>query len=371
MLLERRNNFSGQDETELNKQIQNQFDGFNTAADYYRSDMVELLHFYGDIWDQTTGEFLRNYCITVADQHFLLRAETQKTWTGKPHIYHCGWRLRPDNLWAMGPLDNLVGMQYLIDHLENARADAMDQMLAPDVVIVGNVQEQQNGPQHRYYIDDPNGSVTTLPPHQTVLQFDNQIALKEAQMEAYAGAPREAMGIRSPGEKTAFEVQQLLTAAGRLFQHKIEYFDQNFVEPILNAELEVAKRNLNGIDVAEVMDDDLGVIDFMSIRKEDITAAGKLVPVGSRHFARQAQLAQQLQQFQNILATDQKMAVHFPAKDRAKMFNEFLGFDRYGLYQEFGQIAEDLQAQARLRTAEEMLVAQPDLGEMQGMANGQ
>jgi hypothetical protein len=26
----------------------------------------------------------------------------------------------------MGPLDNLVGLQYRIDHLENAKADALD-----------------------------------------------------------------------------------------------------------------------------------------------------------------------------------------------------------------------------------------------------
>lgn len=51
---------------------------------------------------------------------------SSRNWLGKTSIVHAGWRYRPDNLWAMGPLDNIVGMQYRIDHLENLKADAMD-----------------------------------------------------------------------------------------------------------------------------------------------------------------------------------------------------------------------------------------------------
>ena len=372
-LLERRNAIAQTDRSELDKHIQNKFDGFDTASDYFNSDFIELLHFYGDIYDNQSGEFIKNGVITVADQHTILRAETAKTYSGYPHIYHCGWRLRPDNLWAMGPLDNLVGMQYLIDHLENARADAFDQMLNPDEVHIGNVQEEVNGPQRRFIIDDATGSVQYLRPDTTVLNADLQIQYKEAQMEAYAGAPREAMGIRTPGEKTAFEIQQLLSAAGRLFQHKIEYFDENFLERILNAELEVARRNLNAVDIIEVMDDDFGVVEFLEITKEDITGAGKLVPVGSRHYARQALLAQQLRDFQQILSTDPNLSVHFPAKTRAKVWEELLGFDKFNLYQEFGGIVEQVEAQRLIRTASDMLSETPtneELLQEQDQANG-
>ena len=48
-------------------------------------------------------------------------------------------------------------------------------------------------------------------------------------MEMLAGAHREAMGIRSAGEKTAFEVQSLMTAAGRNFQPKTAPFERLFL----------------------------------------------------------------------------------------------------------------------------------------------
>ena len=58
--------------------------------------------------------------------------------------------------------------------------------------------------------------------------------------------------------------------------------------------LEMAKRTLNTYDVARVIDDDLGVESFLKITKEDITAKGKIRPIGSRHFAARAQLVQNL-----------------------------------------------------------------------------
>jgi hypothetical protein len=112
-------------DTSINKHIQMQYDGFGSASVYFKSGYVEILEFYGDIYDTSEGVFYKNHVITVVDRMYVIRNEPLNTWSGRPYIHHCGWRLRPDNLWAMGPLDNLVGMQYLIDHLENARADAI------------------------------------------------------------------------------------------------------------------------------------------------------------------------------------------------------------------------------------------------------
>ena len=76
-----------------------------------------------------------------------------------------------------------------------------------------------------------------------------------------AGAPKQALGFRTPGERTAFEVQSLENAASRIFQHKIDKFEQFFLEPLINLMLESAKRNMETFDVVRVMDDDLGVVD--------------------------------------------------------------------------------------------------------------
>ncbi len=347
-------------DTAIDKHIQMQFDGFGSPSLYFKSGYVEILEFYGDIFDTDKDVWLKNYVVTVVDRRHVIRAQPLDTWRGRPNIFHVGWRLRPDNLWAMGPLDNLVGMQYLIDHLENARADAFDQMLDPDRVIKGDVDIEYRGSAVDYYVNDPSigGDVGHLAPDVTVLNADFQIANKTQQMEEFAGAPREAMGIRTPGEKTAFEVSSLQNAASRIFQSKITYFEEQFLEPIINAEIEVARRNLDGTDIVRVIDDDFGVAQFLQITKQDILADGTLVPVGARHFARQAQLAQELQQFHQVLQMDPMLAQHFPSALLARAWEDLLGFKRLEIFEKFGRVAEELELLQKQQAAQEQLAVQ-------------
>ncbi len=337
---------------DVRKNIQRAYDGFSDAYAYFTSGMVETLTFYGDIYDPQTLTLHEAQEITIVDRRWVLCRKRIDSIDGRPHIFHSGWRKRPDNLWGMGPLDNLVGMQYLIDHLENAKADAFDKMISPDRVFVGNVEEEEleNGVTY-YHIDDGQGSVQNLGPDPSVLNAEMQIQYKEAQMEAYAGAPREAMGIRTPGEKTMFEVQSLNNAASRLFDHKILDFQREIIEPVINAELELAREFINMADMARVFDEADGLTEFMSISKEDLKQSGSLRAVGASHYAVRSKLVQELAQFQSIIANDPEMKLHFPAKVRAKVLEQVLGFDRYGLYVEFGGIAEALEAQQRQSAA--------------------
>lgn len=340
-------------DSDLDRAFNTSFEGFGSPGMYYKSGQVEILEFYGDIWDKESEQLLKNYVITVVDRRWVLRAEPLSTWTGKPHIYHCGWRTRPDNIWAMGPLDNLVGMQYMINHLENARADAFDLMLNPDRVFKGTVEniEQINGALH-YFVTE-QGDVRNLMPDTTVLNADFQIQNKQAQMELSAGAPREAAGHRTPGEKTAFEVSQLMNAASRVFQHKINYFSREFLEKILEAEIEVARRNLDTVDVIEIVEDEYGISEFMTITKEDITANGRLRAIGARHYARNNQLAANLSQFSMQLAQDPLMQQHFPSEKLAKAFENVLGFGNMDLVQPYGRVAEQLELQRLSQVAQE------------------
>jgi hypothetical protein len=175
----------------------------------------------------------------------------------------------------MGPLDNLVGMQYRIDHLENIKADLFDFVAHPPLKIRGNVEAFDWEPFVQIELGE-DGDVEVLKVDTTALQADTQIAILEQRMEEMAGAPREAMGIRSPGEKTAFEVQRLDDKASRIFQEKINQFEVFIIEPLLNDMLELARRNLNYRDKIRVLDDDIGVARFMDITREDISAIGKL-----------------------------------------------------------------------------------------------
>lgn len=309
-----------------------QVDGFGNYFEYLQSGFVEILEFYGDIHDQQSGSLKTNRVITVIDRAWVIRDEPLTNWFGKTPIYHVGWRSRPDNLWAMGPLDNLVGLQYRVDHLENLKADAMDLAVLPPLVIQGEVEEFEYGPNAEIHIDE-NGAVTELAKNaQWVIQANNEINYLLSLMEQFAGAPSEAMGIRTPGEKTAFEVQQLQNAAGRIFQEKINTFEIELLEPVLNAMLEISKRYMDRVDVAKVMDDDLGVQQFIEVTRDDITASGKIRPVGARHFAAQAQLMQNLS---GLLGGPlaQVLGPHLSSKSLARLVEDVMGLSRYDLFQ--------------------------------------
>jgi hypothetical protein len=324
-------------------------DGFSSIQQYYGSDYVEVLTFYGDIYDYEAGKLWTDRIITVVDRAYIMDNQENPSWLGFAPIFHAGWRPRPDNLYAMGPLDNLVGMQYRIDHLENLKADVFDQIAYPIMKIRGDVEDFDFEPGARIYMGE-EGDVGYLQPDATALQADMQIQLLENKMEEMAGAPKQAMGIRTPGEKTAFEVQTLQNSASRIFEHKTAHFERTFLEPILNAMLEISRRNMNMSDTIRVMDDATGAMLFKSITKEDITAKGKIVPVGARHFAERARRVQNLTQLYQVKLADPSVAPHLSGKEFARILAEELGEPR--LFGENIAVAEQLETQQASQEAE-------------------
>lgn len=359
----------------INKAAGIQIDGFGSFSDYLQSGFVEILEFEGGIHDQQTGEFADNRIITVVDRCYVVRDEPFPSWLGKSTKGHVGWRERPDNLYAMGPLDNLIGMQYRIDHLENLKADAMDLAVQPPLVIAGNVEEFNWEPMAEIYVGE-GGVVTELGKNLNgVIGANNEIALLEQKMEEFAGAPKQAMGIRTPGEKTAFEVQTLEMAASRIFQNKITKFEIMLIEKALNKMLEVARRKMDAADTIRVMDDDIGVAEFMQITKEDITASGRLRPIGARHFAAQATLVQNIVAlFQNPLGQDEAVKAHFSGKKIAKLLEELLGLEKFSIYEENARVMEAIDTERLVQAgtstlAEEGMIdpSAPDAPIDQGM----
>lgn len=354
--MEIRKSISSFRQEDVNKAEAYHVDGFGSLQEYFQSGLVEILEFEGDIYDQQEGELLERRMITIIDRSIIIRNIENPSWFGKDNKNHVGWRTRPDNLYAMGPLDNLVGIQYRIDHLENLKADALDLTIHPPIAIKGDVEPFNWGPEEVIHIPE-DGDVSMMPPNPAAFQVNNEIAALLAIMEEMAGAPKEAMGFRSPGEKTAFEVQQLQNAAGRIFQHKINQFEVEFLEPILNTMLEISKRNMDIVEVSRVMDDDLGVADFLSITKEDITAKGKLRPIGARHFAARAQLVQNMLGVFNS-PMGQVIAPHISAKRLAKMVEEYMGFEQYEFIKDNAAIFEQAETQRLINQVQQSIQAE-------------
>lgn len=340
-------------------------DGFHSYQAYLASGYCELLTFYGDMYDSHNDEFLRNHVIVVVDRHKLLVKKPNPSFFGHPPIYHVGWRVRQDNLWAMGPLDNLVGMQYRLDHVENLKADAFDLLTFPPLKIKGYVEDFEWGPFSRIYTGD-EGDVSVLAPPYQILQVNSEIQALQAQMEEMAGAPKEALGFRTPGEKTAFEVQRLENAASRVFVNKATRFEEHLVEPLLNAMLELARRQWNpAMSSVPVFDDEFKVTTFQTLSAADITGAGRIRPIAARHFAEKAEKVQNLNNlFNSHVGQQPEVLMHFSGVEMAKLMEDLLDLQDYGLVTPYIRLSEqaDAQRQANVHQEQVTMEAQTPAG---------
>lgn len=328
-----------------------QIDGFSSFRDYLQSDTVEVLTFYGDMYDNETGELLKNHVITVVDRHKLIGLKPNPSFFGYPPIFHAAWRKKQDNLWGMGPLSNLVGLQYRLDHMENMKADIMDLTTYPVQKIAGFVEDFVWQPGEKIYTSE-EGDVNLVQPNTNVQQVVQDMANIMGLMEEMAGAPKEAMGFRTPGEKTKYEVQRLENAASRIFQNKIKQFEEMVVEPIMNAMLELARRNLTGTTVIKVFDDELKSASFKSLSVEDITGIGRIKPVAARHFAEQAELVQNLTSLSQspLWPTVQP---HFSGVKLAKLFERIFNLENEEMIIPYVALAEQADAQRQAQALQE------------------
>jgi len=330
-----------------------QMDGFTSFRAYLLSEFVEILTFYGDWYDFYTDHFEKNRVITVIDRHKLISNLANPSYFGYPPIFHSPWRRKVDNLWGMGPLDNLIGMQYRLDHLENMRADVVDLTTYPVQKIKGFVEEYTWQPGEKIFMGE-EGDVELVQPATQIVNANYELKELEESMEVYAGAPKEAMGFRTPGEKTKYEVQSLENAAARIFQNKIKQFEEQIVEPLLNAMLELAKRNLIGTTAIKVFDDETKAMSFQELTVEDITGIGRIRPMAARHYAEQAQLVQNLTQLSGSPLW-QTVQPHFSGVNLAKMFERNFNLEEFKLVYPYVALTEQMQGQQQAMVLEQMM----------------
>ena len=357
---------SYRDDPEFKKTYNLSVDGFGSVEEYLDSDMIELLEFWGDVYDPDTKTVLRNQLITVIDRKWILRKQDNPLWTASKPIFHCGWRLRTDNLWAQGPLDQLVGMQYRIDHLENLKADVFDLIAYPVVKVRGStVEEFEYEPGATIFVGD-EGDVDFVRPDASALSADMQINELMNRMEELAGAPKQAMGIRTAGEKTKYEVQSLENASGRIFQSKVSWFERNILEPLLNGMLAESARNFEGVERIRTVDEDYNTEFFIEITKDDLVAKGKLYPIGARHFAEQARFTQELAQTIQTIQAIPSVASHISGKAIAKALEENLGWQNYNIVKTNAGIEEQAETQRLVNQLQEDIAVESQIDPVEG-----
>lgn len=330
-------------------------DGFTNYSAYLKSNYVELLTFYGDYYDVHSDKFYQNAIITVADRHKILGVKDNPSGISYNKIHHIGWRPRQDNVWAMGPLENLVGMQYRIDHIENLKADVFDLIAAPPLMVKGLVEDFEWAPFSKIYVGD-DGDVKVLAPDGNVLSANLEIQNLEQKMEEYAGSPKEAAGFRTPGEKTAYEVQRLENAANRIFYSKTKQFEELFLEPAINEALELTRRKMNTQVKVRIQNDQTNAISFRDISLDDLAGLGRIRPVAARNFADKAEKVQNMNSFfSSVLGQDPEIKAHFSTIKLARMFEELLDIEPYEVVQPFVRLSEQQEAQSIVNAAQEQV----------------
>jgi hypothetical protein len=330
-------------------------DGFSGFQDYLRSDYVEILTFYGDMYDIEGDKFYKNHVITVVDRHKLVSTKPNPTSFGHYPIFHCGWRTRQDDLWAMGPLDNLVGLQYRLDHVENLKADLFDIITLPPLKIKGFVNDFEWGPLARIYCPDENSDVELLTPDVNALQVNIEIENLMNTMEQMAGSPKEAMGFRTPGEKTAYEVSRLENAAARIFVSKTVQFEEQIVEQYLNAALDMAQRLMDPQQI-RVFDEELKIATFQQITKSEITGHGRIRPIAARNFAERAERVQNItNMYSSTIGQDPEIKAHLSTVKIAEMLEDLLDLQDYEIVSPYVRISEQAEAQRAMNNLSEQV----------------
>ena len=330
--------------------------GYTSYDVYLKSNYVEILTFYGDYYDVFNNKMYKNYVIHVADRHKVLGKRPNPSALGKSPVFSCSWRMRPDNLWGMGPLDNLVGMQYRIDHVENLKADVFDLIAAPPLAIKGLVEDFDWGPFSRIYLGD-DGDVSPLTSDMpNALSYNVEIDQYENRMEVMAGSPKEAAGFRTPVEKTSYEVQRLENAAARIFMTKVHAVEEQVLEPLLNAMLELGRRKMDGVTVVKVFNDETGALDFLSLTPEDISGMGRIKPIAARNFAEKAERIQNITNFySSAIGQDPEVKAHMSTIKLAEMVEDLIDLSDYEIVKPYIRLIEEAEAQKIANAGQEQV----------------
>lgn len=305
--------------------------GFGNWSAYVSSDVVELLTFYGTVYDVVKKELHKNKKIVIMDRRVLLTEEDLEPVCGYDFIFKGGYRDRKDILWSMSPLENLLGMQARIDFLENKRSDCYDATVNPVRIIKGNVDMPDSlGPGDEIRMD-VDCDVHYLAPDSSILSADNLIDRYEYKMEEIVGSPKEVLGLRTPGEKTMFEVDQLMTAATRIFQRQIRKFEQEIFEPLINSLLQLYLYKKEGQTIQlKSWDSENEVYKFVEVNVDAINSLGKVRVIGSTTYQDRTQIAQALQMLgQNPLFMDEVVRNNFSPTVLGQIFSFVSGLDRF------------------------------------------
>ena len=325
--------------------------GYGTYQEYLRGGYIELLWFYGDVYDTENIELHESKMIVVADGEMILE-EDINTPDGKPYIFRSAWEELPDSLWSMGPLENIIGINYQINHRENGKSEALDRLIYPDKVYQGEVEEMYDDETDSItYLAPEGGGVQELAINTQFFQFGLEVDRLQHAARGAARLPSDLTGFRSQGEKTLGEVTALTDGGMRGFIDKAANFERTTLEPILKAEIELAHAHF-GTAFSVPNKSEGGFIEMLNVTQDNLSINGVLIPKGAKRFARKNQLLASLTQL-SATPLFQMAAAHTSALGISQMLGELLEVQDDGIFEENAAIIEQTEQQQMMDKAEQ------------------
>lgn len=337
------------DPTDTFKDASLNVDGFTGPREYLQSGLCEILEYWGSFYDRDTGQYHTNITIGIADRMFVLWKQDNPMWNGQRPYSFTGWRNRPDNLYSQSPLEQLVGMQYRIDHLENTKADILDQTIHPTVDVIGDITDDyETGPGVINYLGNEGKTIWNRP-DASALQLNTEIYNLMNLMEEMAGAPKQTAGFRTPGEKTAFEVDQLQEGAMKMFLEKTKHWESTMLKHHLSNFYCVLAMNFSVEDTYRVLDSDTDALEIVAVTKEDVIRDGNFKLKGSENYAKRNKLMLDLRDGLGLLLSSETTAMHVDGLAIDKMVSRELDWEKYGIIKEFAGITNQIDAQLAMQ----------------------
>lgn len=330
--------------------------GFSNLGEYLSSGVIELRWFYGDIFDLETMTLRKNRMIVAVDNWVLIDKEIG-TWNGKPHITHYGWKPYPDMLWAQGPLAQIIGLNYQIDHRENAKADGLDKLINPDKLMLGDIQEVWDEEENRFVYLGPEGaSVQDVAINAGFLSFDTDIDRKMTMMRSASRMPNDLRGFRTEGEKTFGEFSGLIEGGMRGFLHKIEGYEEHILQPTLSAYIELARKHLDSA-IKVPAEKDGQFTRLVEVSPASLKVDGVFIPEGATRLARKNQILSTLSQL-SATGLMQIASPHISGKGTAKLLEELTETTGSGMFEDFAGVKEQAEMQQEVNQLEQQQASQ-------------
>ena len=331
--------------------------GFGTMLNYINEGLVEVLRFFGDFYDEEKDELYKNYEIVIIDRKMIGRRESLDTWNNSQNLHISVYEFRKDSLAPIGPLSRVIGLQYKLDKRENFKEDLHDKFLIAPLVKTGDVREKgmRGGPDSEFEVEE-GGSVNYLTPPTEVLRGDDQLQTTLFLMEELTHAPKESIGQRTPGEKTAFEVQLLDQGQNKVFRRKVKKFEREIVTPTLNDTLEQGRHNLDATDMVKTFNSELGTTSFLEVTAQDLNGNGTLEARGATIFAEKANALQTLNAVMGS-PISQLIAPNVSRKALTAAIEELGDLDKYNLFTFGIGLQEDQELQRLLSKSQDQTQA--------------